>query len=121
MIITLFLDLKKVTHWYGGRPDAAPVDSDNTRTFCSEPDFDDDTYWPLLDKYFVNQVDILCDAIIDYCDPDYLNAEQCRKLSQWLDGQIADPPDTRLPPLYRKIKEYADAAVRLGTGIIVEC
>lgn len=121
MIITLFLDLSKVTHWYGGKPDAAPVDSDNTRAYYSEPEFDDDIYWPLLDKYFVNQVDRLCNALIDYCDPDYLDAGQCKKLSAWLDEQIANPPDKRLPPLYRKIKHYADKAIELNTGIIIEC
>jgi hypothetical protein len=83
--------------------------------------------WPLsqsdlilLNDDFVDPVNDLCGTLLDYGDVDFFNTAQCEILKCWLENRIAKQCDCRLSVMYEKLLEFADRAIELGTGVVVE-
>ena len=53
-------------------------------------------------------------------DVDYLNAEQCKLMLGWLEWRLTEPINPRLETIYRKLVEFANKAIELGTGIVFD-
>ena len=102
---------------YGDIPDV-PNKSDETAEtyrFLEEGDFD------LLDQYFIDEVNKLTGTLLDYGDVDYLNEQRCKQLLPWLNQQLdrQDLPP-RLISIYQLLKDLAERAIDLGTGVVIE-
>ena len=50
----------------------------------------------------------------------YLNAEQCKLMLGWLEWRLTEPINPRLETIYRKLVEFANKAIELGTGIVFD-
>ena len=115
MKFELFLSLKNM-HWYGCIP--CPKDGSGSEVEVYQLQESDS---PLLEANFLEPVDALCDALLDYGDIDFFDADKCKKLSVWLEDQMTEGLATgRLRVLYEKLNEYAQRAIELGTGVVVE-
>lgn len=77
-------------------------------------------HWDYVEQDFISPVYHLCDALLDFYDADYLNAEQCAKLKSWLEGRLTRDVPGYLSSIYEKLLEYTIQAVELNTGIMVE-
>ena len=103
MELVLVLSLEGL-NYYGYIPETFQAKPGQTESFeLTEGDED------LLDKDFIGPIDRLCNSLIDPGDVDYLNAEQCKLMLGWLEWR-----------LYRKLVEFANKAIELGTGIVFD-
>lgn len=68
----------------------------------------------------IGPIDRLCNSLIDPGDVDYLNAEQCKLMLGWLEWRLTEPINPRLETIYRKLVEFANKAIELGTGIVFD-
>ncbi len=93
-----------------------PLDQD-ARAESFELDEEDAEF---LDKDFVIPIDDLCDALIGIGDVDYLNADQCKMMLEWLEQRVTESIHPRLETLYRKLIEFAGKAIELNTGIVFD-
>lgn len=108
MKFELFLTLENM-HWYGYIP--CPKDGDLSGVEVYQLEESD---WPLPEANFLEPVDALCDALLDYGDIDFFDVDKCKKLSVWLEDQLAGNGATgRLRVLYEKLDEYARRAITL--------
>lgn len=57
------------------------------------------------------------DGMMDWGDYDFFDAEKCRKLVAWTDEKINKTKNPTLLSFYSVLKEYAQLAVNLDTGI----
>ncbi len=112
MELVLVLSLEGL-NYYGYIPETFQAKPGQTESFeLTEGDED------LLDKDFISQIDRLCNSLIDPGDVDYLNAEQCKLMLGWLaNGGSRSRSTRRLETIYRKLVEFANKAIELGTGI----
>lgn len=102
MELVLVLSLEGL-NYYGYIPETFQAKPGQTESFeLTEGDED------LLDKDFIGPIDRLCNSLIDPGDVDYLNAEQCKLMLGWLET------------IYRKLVEFANKAIELGTGIVFD-
>ncbi len=109
MKFELFLTLENM-HWYGYIPCPKDGDLSGVEVYQLE-----DSDWPLLEANFLEPVDALCDALLDYGDIDFFDVDKCKKLSVWLEDQLAGNGATgRLRVLYEKLHEYTRRAIELG-------
>ena len=74
MKFELFLSLKNM-HWYGCIP--CPKDGSGSEVEVYQLQESDS---PLLEANFLEPVDALCDALLDYGDIDFFDADKCKKL-----------------------------------------
>ena len=57
------------------------------------------------------------DGMMDWGDYDFFNSDKCKKLVTWLDEKIKHSTDTILLSFYSVLRDYAQLAVNLDTGI----
>ena len=100
---------------YGDIPNAVAESGDACEVFKLE-----DGDWDLLDSEFVDAAYRVCHALLDYGDVDYLDAEQCALLQDWLDSRLENFLEPRLRILYAKLADYTRRAQILGTGVVIE-
>ncbi|MHC8999209.1 hypothetical protein [Bifidobacterium bifidum] len=114
MELVLVLSLEGL-NYYGYIPETFQAKPGQTESFeLTEGDED------LLDKDFIGPIDRLCNSLIDPGDVDYLNAEQCKLMLGWLEWRLTEPINPRLETIYRKLVEFANKAIELGTGIVFD-
>lgn len=114
MELVLVLSLEGL-NYYGYIPETFQAKPGQTESFeLTEGDED------LLDKDFIGPIDRLCNSLIDPGDVDYLNAEQCKLMLGWLEWRFTEPINPRLETIYRKLVEFANKAIELGTGIVFD-
>ena len=118
MYIALILNLSLINRYYGRIPETsdAPANSYELHYFTFNP-FD---YFDLIDTDFVNPVNELCGALLDIGDVDYLDAQQCSILVPWLVKRLTQACPHPLDEFYTKLLDFAQRAVELGTGVVVE-
>lgn len=68
---------------------------------------------------FRTPINDLCDTLFDMGDVDYLPANKCTLIIPWLESRL-DTCEGRLYDLYSKLLDYAQRAVELDTGVVVE-
>lgn len=113
MRIDLFKSFEGASY-YGDVPEASSVPE--TQVESTHYSFDADVC-AIMD--FAMQIDDACDAVLDYTDVDFLNAQKCEKLVELLEGPISIK-DEALVGFAADLKVAAQRAVELGTGIVVE-
>lgn len=114
MELVLVLSLEGL-NYYGYIPETFQAKPGQTESFeLTEGDED------LLDKDFIGPIDRLCNSLIDPGDVDYLNAEQCKLMLGWFEWRLTEPINPRLEMIYRKLVEFANKAIELGTGIVFD-
>lgn len=101
--------------YYGNMPDT-PVEPDDSYELY-KIDWDDAR---ALDEDFADPINDLCDSLIGLYDVDYFDAKQCLKLRAWLVERLKRPCTGRLRELYTVLLDYANRAIELGTGVVVE-
>lgn len=101
--------------YYGYIPFPTPQSKKNFEKYYLEEGDGD-----LLDEDFVDSIDAVCNALVDVGDVDYLNAEQCKILREWIADRLTRSCADRLKVLYAKLDEYAARAIELGTGVVIE-
>ena len=74
----------------------------------------------LLDGDFCDPINELCGTLLDYGDIDYFDAEQCKMLVSWINQRLRWECERPLLRLYAVLLEYAEQAIALGTGVVVE-
>ena len=74
----------------------------------------------LLNEDFVDSVNDACGTLLDYGDIDFFDAEKCKALKNWLVARLNRDCEDRLAELYGKLLDYAEQAIDLDTGIVVE-
>ncbi len=57
------------------------------------------------------------DGMMDWGDYDFFDADKCRELVIWLDKKIKNTKDATLLSFYSVLKEFAQLASKLDTGI----
>lgn len=114
MRIVLVRDLTGCDY-FGYIPEFSEAQREHVETFeVDEADGD------LLDEDFVSPVDEICQALIDVGDVEYLNADQCKLLLDWLKRRLQRPVDSRLRVIYNQLVQFATEAINLDTGIIFD-
>ncbi len=116
MWFVLFLDLNNL-EYYGYMP-KIPKDREG-RVEIYRFDIPRE-YWDCFEKDFINPVDGQLDALIDIGDVDFLNADKCKKIIEWLDDRLTKPTPPVLKPFYEKLREYSFRAVELNTGVEIQ-
>lgn len=114
MHFELFLTLEGLC-WYGNIPLSSGVPKRVSEKYQIEP-----SDVRLLDQDFVDPINDLCGTLLDDGDVDFFDANQCELLAGWLEERIGRLSDCRLAELYRILLEYANQAVSLGTGMVIE-
>ena len=74
----------------------------------------------LLLEDFVDPINELCGTLLDYSDVDWFDPESCVKLKGWLEERLQSPCEDRLRVLYTVLLDFADRAIELDTGVVVE-
>ena len=117
MTVQLVLTFNGVDKYYGDIPEISlyPDKFEEHQFGDAEKELD----W-YLDEHFAMPVNELCDSLLGYGDVDYLDAKKCRKLIPWLEENIKKETKTEVIDIYNKLKEFANRAVDLSTGIIIE-
>lgn len=114
MKLILVLSLEELDY-YGYIPETFQAKPGQTESFeLTEEDVN------LLDNDFIDPTDKLCNALIDRGDVDYLNAEQCRLMLDWLEQRLKEPTDPRIETIYRELVEFDNKAIELDTGIVFD-
>ena len=116
MRLELFLTLEGA-QYYGYIPFFNIDDENPQRIESYELSKEDEE---LLDEDFIDPIDRLCNSLIDPGDVDYLNAEQCKLMLDWLEQRLTKPANPRLGTIYRKLVEFANKAIELNTGIVFD-
>lgn len=121
MHITLIIHPEKLEH-YGDIPyHSSQSEGNNEIYYPSIQPFDDlDTLWPVLYNDFVVPIMDPCDMVLSLGDPDYFDTEHCKLLAAWLRERMKRPVPPILQDFYEKLLEYAERAIELGTGVVVE-
>ena len=74
----------------------------------------------LLCEDFVDSINDYCDTLLDDGDIDYFDKAKCILLKSWLEKRLPSVSNERLKSLYGKLLEFANRAIKLGTGVVVE-
>lgn len=61
-----------------------------------------------------------CGTWLNYNDEDYFDKAKCILLKSWLEKRLPDVSNEQLKSLYGKLLEFANRAIELGTGVVVE-
>ncbi len=117
MWLVLFKTLESIP-CYGDEPDVPEVLPDPRVEIYN---FNiDEKYYEFFEEDFVEPVDKLCEALMDFSEADYLGAEKCVKLREWLGERLVRDVPKFLKPIYEKIFEFASKAIEYDTGIIIQ-
>lgn len=115
MWFELFLDLQNLKY-YGYIPEMPEDRAGRVEIYK----FDSKTYRDLINKDFVDSVNAACDSLLDISDVDFFDSEKCVKLKSWLENRLAKDIDPLLFSLYGKLLEFANKAIELNTGVVIQ-
>ena len=101
--------------FFGNIPDTPNEVDERVEVFQLE-----ESDWDILDKDFVDPINNLCNTLLDYGDVDFFNKEQCSLLKSWLVDKLQQNLPARDKLLYSKLLDFADQAIMMGTGIVIE-
>lgn len=117
MWLVLFKTLEGVS-CYGDEPDVPEILPDPR---VEKYNFNiDEKYGEFFEKDFIEPVDKLCDALMDFSEADYLGAGKCAKLREWLEGRLVRDMPEFLKPIYEKMFEFTSKAIEYNTGIVIQ-
>ena len=124
MLISLIRQPENLDSSYGGIP-SIPFEPDERADFyIFDFDFfddDDETYLDYFEIEFLAPINRLCETLLDYGDVDYIDAEHCAKLTEWIVAKLESHNLTDHERcFFETLLEYAREAVLLGTGVVVE-
>ncbi len=104
--------------WYVDIPESFGEPESKVEIYLidGDPDKDED----LLNEDFIDSVDNYCGALLDLGDVDYFSGDKLIKLAEWLRNRLNQPCHERLRELYTVLLGYADRAIALGTGVVIE-
>ena len=68
----------------------------------------------------VDEMCVVCDALLDLGDVDALDASQCDRLSSWLTERLSKPTPQHLRAFYSNALDMSLRAAELGSALIVE-
>ncbi|MCF0216104.1 MAG: hypothetical protein HUK21_06480 [Fibrobacteraceae bacterium] len=115
MRITLILDYSGLTY-YGNIPNTPFPPDPRIEEFRYIEDSDLD----LLDEDFIDSINETCDVALDRNDVDYFDKAKCIKLKLWLENHLTEDAHPRLKDIYDTMLRYAQKAIELETGIVIE-
>jgi len=69
---------------------------------------------------FSGPINALCGTLFDLGDVDWFDAEKCVTLRGWLRGRLGGDLAPRARELYTVLLDYANRAIDLGTGVVVD-
>lgn len=115
MRFTLILDFTGMTY-YGGKIPNTPFPPDSRIEEFTLNEQDCET----LCGDFVDSINDYCDTLLDDGDIDYFDKAKCILLKSWLEKRLPSVSNERLKSLYGKLLEFANRAIELGTGVVVE-
>lgn len=113
-MFVLFKSLKNLDR-YGNVPDIPDLPDDRVETYRF---LDGDR--ELLAKDFVDSANEVCNSTLDLGDVDYFDEEQCRSLIEVISTKKSKTQNSRLKKLYGILEKYAEEAMKLHTGIMIE-
>ena len=116
MRFTLILDFTGLTY-YGHIPNTPfPPDPRIDEYFFDIEKKDMDSF----EEDFINPVDALCKTLIDFSDVEFLDADKCVKLKDWLEERFKKNVLENFRPIYEKLLDYTSRAIALKTGVVIE-
>lgn len=106
----------KLMTYYGGKIPNTPFPPDpRIKEFpLNEQDCE------LLCEDFVDSINVYCDTLLDDGDVDYFDKAKCLLLKSRIEKRLPSVSNERLKSLYGKLLEFANRAIELGTGVVVE-
>ncbi len=73
-------------------------------------------------NFFLNSgVNDYCKTLVAPYDVDFFNVEQCTLLKEWIKNNRQLIIEAELVDIFELIEEYCTEAIKLGTGIEIEC
>ena len=79
--------------------------------------FDEKTAQALEDDGFLTEMWDKFDAMFDWDDYDFFEPDKCVGFRQWLLDRMKRPMNDTVRPVYEKMLEYANLAIKCNTGI----
>lgn len=117
MWLVLFKTLEGIPY-YGDEPDVPKILPDPRVEMYN---FNiDEKHYESFEEDFVEPVDKLCDALLDFSEADYLGTRKCAKLREWLEERLVRDVPEFLKPIYEKMFEFTSKAIEYDTGIIIQ-
>ena len=100
--------------YYGNIPNVPELPDDRVEVYDISWDdaelFDDD----------LDDLNHSCNSILDFYDVDYFDADKCKLLKKWLLLRIDKKTDNRYRELLEILIRYAERAIELNTGVVIE-
>lgn len=115
VILQLILTFDGINKYYGKIPEMFNH-TNNYEEYILVDENMDDSYF---DDNFIMPINKICTSLIGG-DVEYLNVEQCKKLVPWIEKNINKFTITKGKEIVVKILEYANRAIYLNTGIIID-
>lgn len=113
MRIDLFKSFEGASY-YGDVPEATSV----TESQVESKLYGFDADWQASSD-FAMKINDACDTVLDISDVDFFDVKKCKELVKLLDGPIAIT-DKVLVEFAHDLRDAAQRAIELGTGIVVE-
>ncbi|MGM9905075.1 MULTISPECIES: hypothetical protein [Lactobacillus] len=79
--------------------------------------FDEKTAQALEDDGFLTEMWDKFDAMFDWGDFDFFEPDKCVKFREWLLDRMKQPMNDTVRPVYEKMLEFANLAIKCNTGI----
>ena len=113
MAIRLFLDLNNL-EYYGYIPEI-PANPEGRIEEFKFVENDEEFF-----EQDIDEIDSVCNALLDLYDVEFFNAEQCALLSNWIEERINKPIEPRYKEILEVLNNYCKRAVTLNTGVVIE-
>lgn len=68
----------------------------------------------------IDEIDSKCEALLDYGDVDYFDAQKCAILNEWVAQRLQKPTVPRYHKMLEVLSNYCQRAVELNTGVVIE-
>ncbi|MDD6178107.1 MAG: hypothetical protein PUB15_09245 [Ruminobacter sp.] len=82
--------------------------------------FEDDTSKKLEEDGFLEEMWEKFDALFDWGDCDFFDSQKCSKFREWLIEKLNSNYDKSLTPIYLKMLDFAEKAIKFNTGIVFD-
>ena len=113
MAIQLFLNLNGLKY-YGNIPEKPENPSGRVEEYALSSD-DIELFVEDIDS-----LDAACNALLDFGDVEYFNAEKCGKLSEWIRERLEQPVSARYREILETLMNYCERAIALNTGVVIK-
>ena len=123
MLISLVRRPEELLGSYGTIPEVPLCSDSRAEILVFEFDFFDgeEERGDRFERDFLVPMNDLCGTLLGYGDVDYVDAEHCKRLLPWLAEKLGAPGLTSEEREFcERLRDFADEAVALGTGVVVE-